>query len=418
MSSCSVPGQVRRVFKDAGRVCPVDYRLASDAFAGDPEVACDVVYVVGGLYGNPFALDAVDCLVAAEQGDVRVVLNGDMHWFDKTAENFAALERRASRYLPLVGNVEAELRRQVDVGVGCGCAYPDCTGDDAVSRSNRIHKKLSEAVDAHPELKELLAGRPATCTVGVASKKVAVTHGDEKLIGGWACSRESLQDVLRQDELDRWMAANDVDVLATTHTCAPAALALAQGLVVNNGAAGLPNFAGQHFGLAVRVAAAPHPDALFGAERDGLHVEAVPVRYGHDAYLAWFDGLWPAASPAAVSYRSRIVDGADDRLEDALLGGFRRGPSARTDAPSRRSRATKDDVEHWPGSCTSRTSWTIPPVCIRRASRLRSRSTSRPAATWPAPTAMWSPARTAPRPPTAPCSRPCWPWPRAPASTR
>ena len=140
MSSCSVPGQVRRVFKDAGRVCPVDYRLASDAFAGDPEVACDVLYVVGGLYGNPFALDAVDCLVAAEQGDVRVVLNGDMHWFDKTAENFAALERRASRYLPLVGNVEAELRRQVDVGVGCGCAYPDCTGDDAVSRSNRIHR--------------------------------------------------------------------------------------------------------------------------------------------------------------------------------------------------------------------------------------------------------------------------------------
>ena len=114
--------------------------------------------------------------------------------------------------------------------------------------------------------------------MGVASKKVAVTHGDEKLIGGWACSRESLQDVLRQDELDRWMAANDVDVLACTHTCAPAALSLARGLVVNNGAAGLPNFFGQHFGLAVRVAAAPHPDALFGAERDGLHVEAVPVR--------------------------------------------------------------------------------------------------------------------------------------------
>ena len=345
MSSCSVSGQVRRVFKDAGRVCPVDYRLAPDAFAGGPEVACDVLYVVGGLYGNPFALDAVDRLVAAEQGDVRVVLNGDLHWFDKTAENFAALERRAARYTPLAGNVEAELRRQVDVGVGCGCAYPDCTGDDAVSRSNRIHKKLSEAVDAHPELKEPLAGRPATCTVGVAGRKVAVTHGDEQLIGGWACSRESLQDVLRQDELDRWMAANDVDVLATTHTCAPAALSLARGLVVNNGAAGLPNFAGQHFGLTVRVAAAPHPDALFGAERDGLHVEAVPVRYDHDAYLAWFDGLWPAASPAAVSYRSRIVDGADDRLEDALLGGFRRGPSARTDAPPRRSRATKDDVE-------------------------------------------------------------------------
>ncbi|WP_221898932.1 arsenosugar biosynthesis radical SAM (seleno)protein ArsS [Gordonibacter massiliensis (ex Traore et al. 2017)] len=345
MSSCSVPGHKRRVFKDAGRVCPVDYRLPPDAFAGEPECACDVLYVVGGLYGNPFALDAVDALAAAEQGDVRVVLNGDMHWFDKTAENFAALERRAARYTPLVGNVEAELRRQADVGVGCGCAYPDCTGDDAVSRSNRIHKKLSEAVDVHPELKELLVGRPATATVGVAGRKVAVAHGDEQLIGGWACSRESLQDVLRQDELDRWMAANSVDVLATTHTCAPAALALARGLVVNNGAAGLPNFAGQRFGLVVRVATTPHADALFGAERDGLYVECVPLRYDHDAYLAWFDELWPATSPAAVSYRSRIVEGADDHVEDALLGGFRRGPSARDDAPPRRSRATKDDVE-------------------------------------------------------------------------
>ena len=345
MSSCSMPGQVRRVFKDAGRVCPVDYRIPADAFAGEPADACDVLYVVGGLYGNPFALDALDALVGQERGSVRVVLNGDAHWFDKTAENFATLERRMARYTPLVGNVEAELRRQVDVGVGCGCAYPDCTGDDAVSRSNRIHKKLSEAVDAHPELKGLLVGRQATATVRVAGKKVAVTHGDERLVGGWACSRESLQDVLRQDELDCWMADNGVDVLATTHTCAPAALSLARGLVVNNGAAGLPNFAGQRFGLVVRVAATPHPDALFGAERDGVHVEAVPLRYDHDAFLAWFDGLWEATSPAAVSYRSRIVDGPDDRLEDSLLGGFTRGPAARVEAPPRRARATKEDVE-------------------------------------------------------------------------
>ena len=160
MSSCSMPGQVRRVFKDAGRVCPVDYRIPADAFAGEPADACDVLYVVGGLYGNPFALDALDALVGQERGSVRVVLNGDAHWFDKTAENFAALERRMAHYTPLVGNVEAELRRQVDVGVGCGCAYPDCTGDDAVSRSNRIHKKLSEAVDAHPELQRTARRSP------------------------------------------------------------------------------------------------------------------------------------------------------------------------------------------------------------------------------------------------------------------
>lgn len=137
MSSCAAPGSKRRLFKDAGRVCPVDYHIPTDAFAGAPQRSCDVLYVVGGLYGNPFALDAIKAMAAQEDGDVLVVFNGDMHWFDKTADNFAALERAVAdagaRFVPLVGNVEAELRRQVDVGVGCGCAYPDCTSDESVS---------------------------------------------------------------------------------------------------------------------------------------------------------------------------------------------------------------------------------------------------------------------------------------------
>ncbi|WP_165055290.1 MULTISPECIES: arsenosugar biosynthesis radical SAM (seleno)protein ArsS [unclassified Adlercreutzia] len=351
MSSCAAHGVKRRLFKDAGRACPVDYRIASDAFAGVPQVRCEVLYVVGGLYGNPFALDAIDALVEAEGQNTLVVLNGDVHWFDKTAENFAAVERRIERYVPLVGNVEAELRRQVDVGVGCGCAYPECTSDESVSRSNRIHKMLSIAVDAHPELKEPLEGRPAVMAVDVAGFKVGITHGDEKLIGGWGCSRESLQDIMRQDEIDRFMADNGIDVLATTHTCAPAAVALARGCVINNGAAGLPNFAGQRYGLAIRIAETPHDDALFGCELDGLFVQAVPVRYDHDAFLAWFDNLWDELSPAAVSYRDRIVDGPDDRLADALLGGFAPGPTARREARERADvrgegvpRATQRDV--------------------------------------------------------------------------
>lgn len=345
MSSCAVPGQKRRLFKDAGRACPVDYRIPDDAFAGEPQRDADVLYVVGGLYGNPFALDALDKLVAAERDGKRVlsVFNGDMHWFDKTAENFATLERRVQAeagYIPLVGNVEAELRRQTDVGVGCGCAYPECTSDEAVSRSNRIHKMLSIAVDEHPDLKGMLVGRPATMTVGVAGRKIAITHGDEKLIGGWDCSRESLQDVMRQDEVDTFMERNDVDVFVTTHTCAPVALRLARGVIVNNGAAGLPNFEGQHYGLVIRVAEEPVRDAVFECEQDGVWVQAVPLRYDHDAYVAWFDGLWNETSPAAVSYRERIIDGPDDRLADSLLGGVGAGATAREEDAARRKAAS------------------------------------------------------------------------------
>lgn len=342
MSSCAPIGQKRRLFKDAGRACPADYRIAPDAFAGESEVECDVLYVVGGLYGNPFAADAVDALVESEgDADVKVVLNGDVHWFDKTAENFADIERRIAKHIPLVGNVEAELRRQEDVGVGCGCAYPDCTSDDSVARSNRIHKMLSFALESNPQLKALLEGRPSTLVANVAGRRVAVAHGDEKLLGGWDNSRESLQDILRQDEVDTFMSENDLDVFATTHTCAPAAIRLARGVVVNNGAAGLPNFAGENFGLCIRIAERPREDSLFECELDGLFVQAVPVRYDHGAYLEWFDGLWGPASPAAISYRDRIVHGPDDEIRDSLLGGFRLGETARAELRGRREAETR-----------------------------------------------------------------------------
>ena len=316
----------------AGRVCPTDYHIDDQAFSGDSEYSCDVLYAVGGLYGNPFALRAVDRVVederarAAEESgqapEVRVVFNGDMHWFDKTAENFETLEKNAAKYTLLIGNVEAELRRDDPIGVGCGCAYPACVDDETVARSNKIHSMLFDALADRPDLKALMRDRPSTTTVDVAGRKVGITHGDEHMVGGWNCSREELSGPERQKELDAFLADNGLDVLTTTHTCAAAAIALEHGSIINNGAAGLPNFAGQDFGLVVRIAETPHPDALFGAKQGGLFVEAVPVRYDQAAYVEWFDTLWPAGTPAEISYRKRLVDGPADKVEAALLGGF------------------------------------------------------------------------------------------------
>ena len=58
----------------AGRDCPLDYRLTQDAFRGEPLFDCNVLYVVGGLYGNRQALAAVQRRVAAEP-TARVVVN-------------------------------------------------------------------------------------------------------------------------------------------------------------------------------------------------------------------------------------------------------------------------------------------------------------------------------------------------------
>ncbi len=332
MSCCNPTSQDAPRDNIAGRVCPTDYHIDDQAFSGEPEHSCDVLYVIGGLYGNPFALEAVDRLVedersrAAERGSggprVEVVFNGDMHWFDKTADNFASLEKDAAKYALLIGNVEAELRRDEPIGVGCGCAYPACVDDETVARSNKIHSMLFEALADRPDLKALMSDRPSTTTVDVAGRKVGISHGDEHMVGGWNCSREELSNPARQKELDAFMEENGLDVFTTTHTCAAAAIVLDHGAFINNGAAGLPNFAGQDFGLAVRIAEEPHPDALFGAKRGGLFIEAVPVRYDQNAYVEWFDKLWPQGTPAEISYRGRLVNGPADEVAAALLGGF------------------------------------------------------------------------------------------------
>jgi hypothetical protein len=159
-------------------------------------------------------------------------------------------------------------------------------------------------------------------TALVGGSKVAVSHGDEKLVAGWSCSRESLQESQRQKELSLWMEQNGIDAFAVTHTCSAAAIALDAGIVINNGAAGMPCFKGDGFGLVTRIAASSHPNALYRARRGDLVAEALPLRYNKEAFLAWFDALWPQGSAAALSYRDRILNGPNDVVADALLGGF------------------------------------------------------------------------------------------------
>ena len=305
----------------AGRDCPLDYRLARDAFNGEPLFECQVLYVAGGLYGNRQALAAVQRRLAAEP-NARVVFNGDAHWFDRDPQIFQQIEQGISAHLALRGNVETELGRADDSGAGCGCAYPMTVEEAVVERSNAIQQELNRTVQGLPGMDERLAIRPSTALVSVAGQRVAISHGDEQSLAGWSCSRESLSEAARQQQLNAWFATHNVTVLATSHTCSAVALNLEHGALINNGAAGLPNFAGGRYGLLSRIATTPHPAALYRCQRDGLFIEALPLNYNHDAFLADFDRQWPAHSPAALSYRSRVLGQLADRPEHALLAGF------------------------------------------------------------------------------------------------
>ncbi|MDX1723841.1 MAG: hypothetical protein R3355_12160 [Pseudomonas sp.] len=305
----------------AGRDCPLDYRLPADAFAGEPLFDCQVLYVVGGLYGNRQALAALEQRLAAEP-QARVVFNGDAHWFDRDPAIFQEIEQGLSAHLALRGNVETELGRAHHSGAGCGCAYPASVDDTLVERSNAIQAELNRTVQALPGVAARLAARPATALVSVGGRRVAISHGDEHSLAGWNCARAALAEPGRQQQLDRWLAANRVSVLATSHTCTAVALNLHHAALINNGAAGLPNFAGGRYGLLSRIATTAHPAALYRCQREGLSIEALPLNYAHDAFLADFDRQWPTGSPAAQSYRSRILGTCADQPRQAVLAGF------------------------------------------------------------------------------------------------
>ena len=120
-----------------GRSCPVRYRYAPRELARPADLYADTLYVIGGLYGNPLALEAVLHLRDAEVGPVTLVFNGDFNWFNVDSAGFAAINEAVLGHVAVCGNVEAELA-EASPEAGCGCAYPDWVEDTFVERSNAI----------------------------------------------------------------------------------------------------------------------------------------------------------------------------------------------------------------------------------------------------------------------------------------
>ena len=157
---------------------------------------------------------------------------------------------------------------------------------------------------------------------GSASLRIGIVHGDAGALAGWRFAHDALDDPANA----RWLAdireASQIDVFASTHTCLAALRDFdripGRLTVINNGAAGMPNFAGTRFGVITRIATTPSPHAtLYGLERDGLFIDALAVHYDEDAFLARFLARWPQGSAAYLSYFSRIVEGPDYSVAQA-----------------------------------------------------------------------------------------------------
>lgn len=319
-----------------GRTCPLDYRYPASALCAAPAFEADVLWVVGGLYGNLEALRTIARLVGRERATrVEVALNGDYHWFDADGGTFAAIEAGVAGWRPMRGNVETELARPAsDDGpdAGCGCAYPDDVPQEDVDRSNAMLARLRETARAVGAV-DALAALPMLRRAVVGGLRVGLVHGDDRALAGWRLAHDTLE-ASRADGLDAAFDEAALDVIASSHTCLPVADGWASSIggrplaVINNGAAGMANLAGTCFGIATRIAApgVPEPDGLrvlWRAERRGVDVAAVAVEFDLAAFLDRFDRVWPAGSPAERSYRSRITAGTAYPAARAPRGAFR-----------------------------------------------------------------------------------------------
>jgi hypothetical protein len=254
-------------------------------------------------------------------------------------QEFEAISETVMAHHATMGNVEAELASDEDAG--CGCAYPDYIGDEVVDRSNQIMTRLRATASRFPSLVRRLGELPRHLTASVGGHRVGILHGDPESLAGWRLALEAMepgdplvrrqvgwrgQPTITADLLD-WFGRADVDVFASTHTGLPYAQVIPGGrnshVVINNGAAGLPSFAGTSYGVITRLSGQPRPpaDSLYGVSIGGLRGDALPVRFDPAQWKERFLAQWPPGSPGHRSYFTRITRGTHLQLPQAAREG-------------------------------------------------------------------------------------------------
>ena len=313
-----------------GRSCPLHYRYPPSAFHREADIRAETLYVIGGLYGNVPALNAILKLAASEPVKPTLIFNGDFNWFNVDAASFETINRDVLKHVALRGNVETELAADAN-DAGCGCAYPDYVDDADVERSNRIMRTLRRTASAFPELANAVSTLPMTAIAEVGGQRFGIVHGDAESLAGWRFAHDSLHEPQNVAWLHDVCETANLAGFASSHTCLPTfrrfAGADSNHIVINNGAAGMPNFAHTQYGLISRISihAAREELAQYGDNINGVHVDAIPVHYDAAEFQRSFLANWPEGSPAHHSYFKRISQGPEYAAAHAL--GLIRAPS-------------------------------------------------------------------------------------------
>lgn len=325
-----------------GAICSPQHRYAPSSLRHSPTTQAHTAYVIGGLYGNVFALREILRMQQVEERAgklVTLVFNGDHNWFDIDAASFDEINTTVLKHTAICGNVECAIAAPEDIG--CGCDYPSYVSPKVVDWSNEITTQLRQTSADFPDIVRQLGELPMSRILRVGDQRIGIVHGDAESLSGWSFAAECLSPIAAScsgdapsgqltSERDIEAFFKDADVLAfaSSHTCLPHARDFSvngtQRLIINNGAAGMANFDGTTHGVITRISVDPAPpqDALYGVTISGVRFDALPVHFDASAWMDHFSRVWPAGTPAHQSYFDRIKHGPNYALEQAVSGNM------------------------------------------------------------------------------------------------
>jgi hypothetical protein len=158
----------------------------------------------------------------------------------------------------------------------------------------------------------------------VGALQIGIVHGDACSLAGWGFAQEHLANAVHCRHVEGWFDAAQVDAFACSHTCLPVFQRIGGGTaprwVLNNGAAGMPNFRGDGAGLLTRIALRPFDgtERRFGVRRGEVFIDAVAIDIDGARWRRRFLWIWPPGSDAHASYFERIERGPDYASAGAL----------------------------------------------------------------------------------------------------
>jgi hypothetical protein len=209
---------------------------------------------------------------------------------------------------------------------------------------------------------------PLYLNIELQGESITILHGDADSLSGWKFAAEAIEhmdetlqpsseqeqeqeqvrvrvnecssqlhqiDITTKKELQTYFHQLNTSIVACTHTCLPVATTIPlkankTGILINNGAAGMPNFKNMKAGVITRIASEAHgpppgDSSLYKSVAvNGLRVDAMSVNYDWHAWLKDFQepDAWPPRTAAYDNYWNRIQNGPDYAIHQAMRAGF------------------------------------------------------------------------------------------------